>query len=684
MAERNVNVRLQVIDGGKVKAELASVGEVGAVALDRLQQRSQQAAAAVNQLRTHEVTNLTAQLTDLGVQVLSGQSFGMAMIQQGPQIAAVLGERGVKASLLGVGAALASLVTPTTAVLAGIVALGYGASFVFDAMSDDTEDASKALERHQDILRLVAERYGDVEKAAKKAVTEQQRQVDLALAEANARSQSNQYSQAAGAFADTLSPSLIRGIGQVYGGNVGNSYFAAPIEAFLKSVRDGVPDIEAFRAEVARMMNEADDPAIKDLGADLLDGSSAASKFAQGMSDASLAVRTIGSDIQFSAEQLKTFKKTLEDWAKAEEIIANIERSASTVGDDRQRAIDAVLGRLPDNATSDQRDRAAAAAATEYDRLQAQRAQEKAAREAASEAQRDENRLVSEAKRIYESTRTASEAYADTLAKLQEHLEAGRIDQETYNRAVAAAAEVMEEANRQALESATDAASGYQRFVEDYLKSAQDMASATEDLMVDAFGAAEDAFVDFVMTGKAEFSDLVNTIIADLARLAFRQAASGLLSSGGDILGNLVTGLVGSIAGGLASPGAGGVESYFVPGYANNNSYGGPRAYGGAVKQGFDYWVGENGPEKFTAPRDGYIVPNSAVQGQAPRVQVIVNTLPGQTADVVQRQRPDGVTEIEATVRRIASDEISSQLSEGGDAATVLERRYGLRRGDLG
>ncbi len=222
------------------------------------------------------------------------------------------------------------------------------------------------------------------------------------------------------------------------------------------------------------------------------------------------------------------------------------------------------------------------------------------------------NALESEAERIYRSTRTASEAYADTLAKLQEHLEAGRIDQETYNRAVAAAAEVMAEANRQALESATDAASGYQRFVEDYLKSAQDMASATEDLMVDAFGAAEDAFVDFVMTGKAEFSDLVNTIIADLARLAFRQAASGLLSSGGDILGNLVTGLVGSIAGGLASLGPGVVESYFVPGYANNNSYGGPRAYGGAVKQGFDYWVGENGPEKFTAPRDGYIVPNSA------------------------------------------------------------------------
>lgn len=683
MAERNVNVRLQVIDGGKVKAELASVGDAGAVALDRLQQRSQQAAAAVNQLRTHEVTNLTAQLTDLGVQVLSGQSFGMAMIQQGPQIAAVLGERGLKASLVGVGAALASLVTPTTAVLAGIVALGYGASFIFDAMSDDTDDASEAMERHEEILRRVADRYGDVEEATK-SLTDAQRALDLVQASRNAEAMRGQYLDSSRDLMGELGNFGGRGSQRRFFVDGDYEAYSAPIEAFVASVQAGTPDVAKFREEVVRLINATDNPAIKEMGYSLLDVSEAAATSEGNMEAAARAVDRVTASAQSAWMSLKDLKAAMSDWAANERLIQSLERSAETIGDDRQRAIDAALGRLRGDPDEGQRDRAAAAAAAEYDRLQAQREQEKRAREEQAESRRELNALESEAERIYRSTRTASEAYADTLAKLQEHLEAGRIDQETYNRAVAQAAEVMAEANRQALESATDAASGYQRFVEDYLKSAQDMASATEDLMVDAFGAAEDAFVDFVMTGKAEFSDLVNTIIADLARLAFRQAASGLLSSGGDILGNLVTGLVGSIAGGFASPTLAGADSYFASGFANDNAFGGPRAYGGAVKQGFDYWVGENGPEKFTAPRDGYIMPNSVLQGQAPRVQVIVNTLPGQTADVVQRQRPDGVTEIETTVRRIASDEISSQLSEGGDAATALERRYGLRRGDLG
>jgi phage-related minor tail protein len=202
-AERNVGIRLQVIDGGKVKAEFAEVGAAGAQSLDALTLKSQQAAAAMNKLRTHEVTNLSAQLSDIGVSLASGQSPLMVMIQQGAQISSIMGDRGVKGILAGVGAGLVSMINPTTAILAGIVAVGYAASYVFNAMSGDTEDATEALKRHDEIIKRVTDRYGEVAAAAK-GFTDQQREIDLAESGANARSRRTSFMEESGNLAGEL------------------------------------------------------------------------------------------------------------------------------------------------------------------------------------------------------------------------------------------------------------------------------------------------------------------------------------------------------------------------------------------------------------------------------------------------------------------------------------------------
>ena len=51
-----------------------------------------------------------------------------------------------------------------------------------------------------------------------------------------------------------------------------------------------------------------------------------------------------------------------------------------------------------------------------------------------------------------------------------------------------------------------------------------DIAKQTEDAFVNVFKGIEDALVKFVQTGKLNFRDLANSIIADLTRMFVRYA----------------------------------------------------------------------------------------------------------------------------------------------------------------
>ncbi|AMW83901.1 Phage tail length tape-measure protein 1 [Pseudomonas yamanorum] len=64
-----------------------------------------------------------------------------------------------------------------------------------------------------------------------------------------------------------------------------------------------------------------------------------------------------------------------------------------------------------------------------------------------------------------------------------------------------------------------------------YLDSAKNIAGQTKSLFGNTFSSMEDAVVNFAMTGKASFSDFAKSILADMARIATRQASSALLSS---------------------------------------------------------------------------------------------------------------------------------------------------------
>lgn len=82
-----------------------------------------------------------------------------------------------------------------------------------------------------------------------------------------------------------------------------------------------------------------------------------------------------------------------------------------------------------------------------------------------------------------------------------------------------------------------------------YLDSARDVAGQTRSLFTNAFSSMEDAVANFAITGKFSFSDFTKSILADMARIATRQAASGLLSS-------LAGSALGAYFGGGAAAGA--------------------------------------------------------------------------------------------------------------------------------
>lgn len=96
---------------------------------------------------------------------------------------------------------------------------------------------------------------------------------------------------------------------------------------------------------------------------------------------------------------------------------------------------------------------------------------------------------------------------------------------------VAKANDKTKESNKD-LYDKTDAIAGAKNALKEYAKYAKNVGEQVSDAVGSAISGLEDTMVDFVTTGKLNFKDLANSILADMARIMMRQAIVAPLMQG--------------------------------------------------------------------------------------------------------------------------------------------------------
>ena len=160
-----------------------------------------------------------------------------------------------------------------------------------------------------------------------------------------------------------------------------------------------------------------------------------------------------------------------------------------------------------------------------------------------------------------------------------------------------------------------DAMFGASEAFRKYREDATNMAVQVEGVMANSFKGMEDALVKFVTTGKLSFTDLANSIVADITRIVIKQMmmnAIGGGSGGAGWFGSLVGMGMGAVFG---TAGTAAVASS-MPGNSMDNMMsltGGfgtvpGRASGGIVNAKGLYQVNERGPEVLSVAGKQYLM----------------------------------------------------------------------------
>ncbi|WP_287302113.1 phage tail length tape measure family protein [Mesorhizobium sp.] len=252
-------------------AEYAALAARGAISADELAQAqamargrsaaNQNAYKGVNQFSTG---NIAAQFQDIAVTSAMGMSPLQIALQQGTQLSAVLGPMGAAGAAKSLGSALLSIVNPTSLIVLGIVGATAATVQWFAKGREGAKTMDDAIKLHSENLKLLKEEYGDLGEAVKsvgsiggQAFTSAQVRGNQAILDAMLRDK-------AGPFLEQLSGTSwtqslfgngggIAGLRDLPGGQ---AQFAAPIDALIKSAREGKTDLASFDDEVERLFQK--------------------------------------------------------------------------------------------------------------------------------------------------------------------------------------------------------------------------------------------------------------------------------------------------------------------------------------------------------------------------------------------------------------------------------------------
>ena len=211
---------------------------------------------------------------------------------------------------------------------------------------------------------------------------------------------------------------------------------------------------------------------------------------------------------------------------------------------------------------------------------------------------------------------------------------------------------------------------------------------AYEDIFKNSFDNMADAILQFAQTGKISFGDLINTMIADIARFELRQqsqsiwqalrpaiismipGASGISNTAGDTMFDAGFNQMAPMAKGGAFDY--GIQAFAKGGAFTNQIVDSPTLFKFAKGTGM---MGEAGPEAIMPlKRDGQ--GNLGVSGGGSNVEVVVNNYSTAQATTQETTDSRGNRKIEVTIGDMAAGEISRS---GSASQKAVGGTFGLR-----
>ncbi len=290
--------------------------------------------------------------------------------------------------------------------------------------------------------------------------------------------------------------------------------------------------------------------------------------------------------------------------------------------------------------------------------------------------------------------------YAERRRQLEEaqQVESTRLSQEQYEARIAALQDaeerqigILQDGAMRKREAESSWLNGMNRSLQNYVDNVSNVSQQVDDLFTNAFRNAEDALVNFIMTGELDLENLVRGIGEELIRMLVRM---GLQMAANAILGQtmatastamaVATGTAMAAAyapaaalaslasfGANAAPATAGLVS--TVGIAQGLAFAGLFDEGGVIPAGKWGIAGELGPEIIEGPARVTSRVDTANLLSRPQGGLTVNLIenPDRAGQVDRRTTEDGDEEADIFVADIFGD---------GRRSRAMQQAFGLRR----
>lgn len=228
--------------------------------------------------------------------------------------------------------------------------------------------------------------------------------------------------------------------------------------------------------------------------------------------------------------------------------------------------------------------------------------------------------------------------------------------------------DMVKKAGEAALQSSKDWKDGVTRGMKSVYEDASDMASMTENMVKNSFKSMEDTLTNFVMTGKANFGDFVNSVVEGMVRMAMQYAVIKPIMGG--VMGYF--GIPTAHTGGVI-----GTDTLSTKAVSPSIFENAPRFHTGGLVGGEIPIIAKKGETVFTP---GQMKALGAELNSKPPVYVnvnVVNKASGTRTTANPTRDMNGNVNLDIIVEQIEGA-ICKNISKGEGLSPILEQRYAL------